>query len=157
VIAMLERLLPSTADNRLAGRRAALWLLGLYLALRLVMSANSILNSRMIATGDGFPLDRYGAEGAHAVLMLFELTALGQLALVLAAIGIMIRYRALVPLACLVLLAEQVARRAIIASYAVERTETAPVIWYLIYGPLALLAIALILSLLPGRRRVEPA
>ena len=42
---MLDRLFPRQADNRFPGHRAALWLLGVYVALKLVMSSNSIFNA----------------------------------------------------------------------------------------------------------------
>ena len=148
---MLERLFPGQADNRFAGHRAALWLLGLLIALRLVMSVRSIFETRSVAAGDGIPLDSFGAAAAQQVLTLFALMALAQLALVLIALAVLIRYRALVPFIYLVLLCEQLARRFIVASQQAARAETAAIIWYLVYGLLALTALGLVLSLLPGR------
>ncbi len=123
---MLERLLPRAIDNRFAGHRAALWLLGLYVALKLVMSLNSIFNTASVASGaDGFLLESYGGEGARAVLMLFALVAVGQLALALVGVLALVRYRAMVPLVFLLLLAEHAARRVVVDSYAVERGASA--------------------------------
>ena len=48
---MLQRLFPDRIDNRFAGHRLALWLLGIHLALKLVMSVNSIVNTASIASG----------------------------------------------------------------------------------------------------------
>lgn len=48
---MLSRLFPTQADNRFEGYRAALWLLGLLITLKLIMSVNSILNTRQVAQG----------------------------------------------------------------------------------------------------------
>ena len=48
---VLERLLPVRIDNHFRGNRAALWLLGLHVALKLIMSLNSIFNTRSVATG----------------------------------------------------------------------------------------------------------
>jgi len=106
---MLNRLFPRQVDNRFDGHRAALWLLGLFIALKLVMSVNSILNTASIATGDGIPLDSFGPAAAREVLTLFALMALGQLALALIALTALIRYRALVPVIYLLLLGERLA------------------------------------------------
>lgn len=150
---MLEPLFPRQADNRYDGLRAALWLLGLLIFLRLVMSVRSIFSTASVAAGDGIPLDSFDPAAAREVLTLFALTALGQLALVLIALTALIRYRALVPFIYLVLLVEQLARRFIVQSHEVARTGTAPVIWYLIYGLLALTALGLVMSLIPARKR----
>ena len=152
---MLERLFPRQVDNRFEGYRAALWLLGLYIALRLIMSVRSIFSTASVAGGDGIPLDSFGAAAEQEVLTLFALTALGQLTLILIALTVLIRYRALVPFIFLVLLAEQIARRFIVQSHAAPR-ETAPVIWYLIFGLMAVTAFGLLLSLIPRRRHHSP-
>ncbi len=150
---MLERFLPGQADNRFDGHRAALWLLGLFIALKLVVSLNSILNTASVAAGaDGFPLDRFGLEAARAVLMLFALSALGQLVMALICVVVLIRYRALVPFLYLLGLGEFLFRRFIIGAYAVERAGSPAIAWYLNAGFLALLTIGLVLSLIPARR-----
>ena len=150
---MIERLLPRQVDNRFDGHRAALWLLGLFIALKLVMSVNSIFNTASVAAGaDGIPLESFGPAAAREVLTLFALNALGQLALALIGLTILIRYRALVPFIYLVSLGEQLARRLIVQSHAAARAESA-VAWYVIYGFLALAALGLVLSLIPRRKR----
>lgn len=152
--ALLERLFPSRMGNDFNGHREALWLLGLFIALKLTMSVNSILNTASVAAGaDGLPLDSFDPAAARAVLMLFALVALGQLTLAVIALIALIRYRAMVPLMYLVLLGEQLARRLIVQGYAVERTEAIAVGWYVNVGLLALLTIGLVLSLTPARRR----
>lgn len=149
---MLNRLFPKQLDNRFGGHRAALWLLGLFIALKLVMSVNSILNTATVATGaDGIPLDSFGPAAVREVLMLFALLALGQLALAAIALTVLIRYRAMVPFIYLVLLGESLARRFIVQSYEVVRTETVAVGRYVTFGLLALLTLGLILSLLATR------
>ena len=151
---MLDRLFPKQVDNTFDGHRAALWLLGLFIALKLAMSVNSIVNTGAVATGaDGLPLDSFGPAAARTVLMLFALVALGQLTLAVIALTALIRYRAIVPLVYLVLLGEQLARRLIVQSYAVARTESTPVGWYVNIGLLALLTLGLVLSLIPTRHR----
>lgn len=149
-MSVLSRLLPQQADNRFEGLRAALWLLGLLIFLKLAMSLNSIFNTRFVAAGaDGIPLDSYGPAGAREVLLLFALVALGQLALNLIALVALVRYRALVPLVYLVLLAEQIARRAIAQSYAAPGARLTDIAWYVNYGLIALTALGLVLSLVP--------
>ena len=151
---VLDKLFPKQADNRFSGYRAALWLLGLFVALKLVMGVNSILNTASVAAGaDGIPLDSFGPAAAREVLMLFALTSLGQLTLAVVALTTLIRYRALVPFVYLVLIGEQLARRFIVQSYAVARTESTPVGWYVNMGLVTLLTLGLVLSLIPPRRR----
>lgn len=155
-MSILNRLLPRQVDNSFAGHRAALWLLGLYIAMKLAMSLNSILNTASVAAGaDGLPLDSFAPEAARAVLMLFALTALGQLALAAVALAALVRYRALVPFIYLLLIGEHLARRLIVASYAVPRTDAGPIGWYVNMGLVALLTLGLLLSLLPARERAR--
>jgi hypothetical protein len=121
---MLNRLFPKQVDNTFDGHRAALWLLGLFIALKLVMSVNSILNTASVATGaDGLPLDSFGPAAARTVPMLFALMSLGQLTLAVIALTTLIRYRAMVPFIYLVLLGEELAPCFIVQSYAVARTR----------------------------------
>jgi len=151
---LFERLFPRQADNRFGGHRPALGLLGLLVALKLVVSLNSIFNTASVAAGaDGIALDSFGEAAAREVLTLFSLTALGQLALALIALAALIRWRALVPFLYLVLLAEQIGRRFIVQAHAVARPESSPVAWYITYGVLAALALGLVLSLMPGGAR----
>jgi len=149
---MLERLFPRQADNRFDGLRPALWLLGLLIALKLVMSVRSIFDTASVAAGaDGIPLDSFGPAAAREVLLLFALMALGHLVLELIALTVLIRYRALVPLIYLMLLGEHLARRLIAQSYRVAGTESTAIAWYVNYGLLTLLALGLVLSLIPAR------
>lgn len=150
---LLHRLFPAQPDNRYHGYRAALWLLGLYVALKLVMSINSIFNTAAVVVGaDGIPLDSFGAEAARAVLMLFALMSLAQLMLALVALATLIRWRALVPLIYLLLTGEHLARRFIVQGYAVARAESVPAGVYLNYALLALLVLGFLLSMLPRSR-----
>ena len=152
---IFERLFPRQVDNSFAGYRAALWLLGLLVALKLVMSANSIFNTASVAQGaDGIPLDSYGTAAATTVLMLFALMSLGQLTLALFSSVVLIRWRALVPFTYLLLIGEHLARRFIVQSYSVARTEGTPAGVYVNYALLVLLLLGLALSL--ARRGQHP-
>lgn len=150
---MLERLFPAQFDNRYGGLRAALWILGLLLFLRLAMSVNSIFNTEQVAAGaDKFPLASYGGDGARAVLMLFALHSLAELMLALVGVLALVRYRAMVPLVFLLLTAEHGARRLIVQTYAIERSAPTAAAHVINYGMLALLIAGLMLSLIPRRR-----
>jgi hypothetical protein len=151
---MLERLFPAQVDNRFEGHRAALWLMGLLIALKLVVGANSIFNTALVAQGaDGIPLDRFGPAAAREVLTLFALVALGQLILALVALAALIRWRALVPFLYLVSLVEMLARRMIVQAHEGTHPAASPVAWYVTWGVLALLALGLLLCLIPARHK----
>ena len=153
---MLDRLFPKHVDNRFEGHRAALWLMGLLIALKLVVGFNSIFNTALVAQGaDGIPLDRFGPDAAREVLALFALVALGQLILGLVALAALIRWRALVPFLYLVSLVEMLARRLIVQTHDVARAEASPIAWYVTWGVLGLLALGLLLSLIPARRETS--
>lgn len=154
---MFERLFPRQVDNRFDGHRAALWFLWAFVVIKLAMSTNSILNTARIVTGDGIPLKSFGPAAAQQVLMLFALMALGQLALALVALTILVRYRALVPLICLLLLAERIASRLIIQSYSGLDATSPLIVWIMAVMLPALLVLALVFSLIPRRRRSTEA
>lgn len=151
---MIERVFPRQFDNCFRGHRSALWLLGVLLGLKFVMSFNSIVFTTRIATkADGFPLASYGGDGARAVLMLFEMVALGQLALAAIGLCVLSKYRSMTSLIFLLLAAEQTGRILISRSYAVERAEAVPAGVYVNLALLALLLTGLALSLRrPGAR-----
>ena len=152
---LLHLLFPQQVDNRFDGQRASLWLLGLYVALKLAMSFNSIFNTaKVAASADGIPLDSFGPVAVREVLTLFALTGLGQLALALIALTILIRYRALVPFIYLVLLGEALTRRLVVQSHAVVRTDAGSIGVYINIALVGLLALGLALSLI---RRDEHA
>ena len=153
---MLERIFPERVENRLDGHRAALWLLGLYAGLKLVMSFNSIiLAAKVAADADGIPLSSFAPTAATEVLTLFALVGLGQLALAVIALAILIRYRGLVPFIYLVLLAEAVVRRLIVLAYSPERTAAGSGGFYINIGLLVLLALGFVLSVRPQRQMRE--
>ena len=113
---MFERLLPRQIDNIYRGRRLAIWLLIPVVLTRLVMGANSIINTRFVATGpDAIPLSTYGPAAAQTVIGLFALLGLSHLMVALQGVVVLIRYRALVPLFYLLLLAYALGGEAVAA------------------------------------------
>jgi hypothetical protein len=147
------RIFPGQIDNAYGGSRAAVVLLALFVAIKLIMSFNSLTNARAVLTGaDAMPLEAFGAEGAQAVVSLFMLLAWSQLMLALLAIVVLVRYRAMIPLMLLVLLIEHGGRRALIALNPVERSEATPVGLYINIGLAVVLLLGLVLSLIQRRR-----
>jgi len=54
---MISQLFPRSADNTYHGHKPALWLFGLVIVMRVVMSLNSVLNTHTTARyADGIPL-----------------------------------------------------------------------------------------------------
>jgi hypothetical protein len=154
---MLERLFPDRIDNRFEGHRLALWLLAIHVALKLVISVNSIANTAKIAAGaDGFRLASYGADGAQAVLMLFAVDAVAGSTFALLGVIALLRYRAMVPMVLLLLLFEYAGRRLIVMSYPIERGSSMSFAFALNVAMLALLLVALGLSLWPRERPASP-
>lgn len=153
-MSIFGRILPRQVDNRFDGYQASLWLFGLFVALKLVMGFNSILNTESVVVGaDGIPLDSFGPAAARQVLILFAMTSLGQLVLALVAVTILTRYRALVPFFFLVMIGEMLGRRAIAASYTASPSIAPSIGTYINAGLLALLVIGFTLAVLPRRAR----
>ena len=145
-------LLPRRADNEYRGYKAALWIFGLILLLRVVMSVNSIFNGHLVASSaDGIPLDSYTPAGSRAVVALFATLGLCQLALCFVGILVLVRYRALIPFLFTLFLLEHLGRRLISQFLPVARIGQPPgVIVNLIL--LSLMVVGLALSLLNPRR-----
>jgi hypothetical protein len=124
---MFNQLLPQRIDNTYRGYRLALWLLGLLLILKVVMSLNSIFNGYNVATtADGIPLDSFTPAGAQAAVSLFALSAFSRL--VISSLGILAlaRYRAMAPLMLALLLLEHLGRTLILQVLPMPRAGTPP-------------------------------
>ena len=112
---MLGRIFPKQLDNDYRGYSLAIFLLALIVLAKVAISVNTIVNTRfVIETADHVPLDSFGAGAAATIVFLFK--AWGLAHLLLAALGLlaMIRYRAMIPLAYLVLLLEHIGRKTFI-------------------------------------------
>jgi hypothetical protein len=113
---LFERLLPRQIDNLYRGRHLAIWMLIPVVLTRLVMGANSIVNTRFVASGpDAIPLSTYGPAAAQTVIGLFAVLGLSHLLLALQGVVVLVRYRALVPLFYLLLLANALGGEAVAA------------------------------------------
>lgn len=146
----LGTMFPASIDRTFRGPVAALWLFGAVVAMRTAIAAGTVLNGRTAAqSADGIPLDRFGADGAAAVVALFALWGLAQLALSALGVLALVRYRSMVPLLFALFLVEHLARRVLLFVQPIARGGTPPGL-YINLGLLAVTILGLVLSL---RRR----
>ena len=154
---VLNRIFPKQIDNVFRGHWLALGLFGLFVALKLVMGANSALNARSVASGaDGIPIDGLGSAG-DIVVRLFSLQGFSSFVLALLALLVLIRYRAMVPLMFLVFLVEMLGRRGLAMLNPMAQPESGTSVgFYINLGLLLILVLGLALSLVgrsgPGDR-----
>lgn len=152
---VLGRLFPKQFDNDYRGYWIAVWIFVPVVALRFVMGFNSIAFTRSTATNaDGFPLDSYGAPAADAVLTLFALLGLSLVLPSLLGILALIRYRTMIPLLYLFLLADELGHKAINFVHPATQTGApdSPAASLVVFGVLTLTVLGFALSLLkrPG-------
>jgi hypothetical protein len=144
---MLDTFLPARIDNTYRGHRLALWLFGVVVLLKLALAVASIFNGYEAASsGDGIPLASYPPDAARAIVTLFALLGLLHLVIAVVCALVLIRYRALVPFALAVLIAEYLGRRLILLALPIERTAAAPGLAINLVV-LAVMVIGLVLSL----------
>jgi hypothetical protein len=147
---MLERLLPSATDFTYRGSRVALWLLGLILFLKVGIALGAIFNGRYAASvADGIPIDTYTPQGAQAVLALFGALGVAQLALGAVGVLVLFKFQPLVPVFCLLLLFEYLARKGVTLVMPIGRSggSAGIAINWAIFGVMVL---AFVLSLRQG-------
>lgn len=109
---MLSRLFPRQFDNDYRGYTIAIWLLVPIAILKLAMGCNTIFNTTwVIENADRVPLADYGPKAAHLVIFLFQSWGLGLALMSLLGLIACLRYRSMVPLAYLILLAEDAGRK----------------------------------------------
>lgn len=151
---MFDVLLPQEAGNDFRGHKSGLWILAVVLLLLAAMSVNSIFNGHYVATqADGLPLGSFSAVAAHVVIMFYAVLGVTQLTVVLFGIAALMRYRGLVPLVFLLLLAEQVSWRIVHHVLPVSTQGGTGGSWF-IYGLMVLIFIGFVLSL--WRRGASP-
>ena len=111
VVLALERLFPQALDNRYRGHVAALWLLGLLVFVKAMISLVSLVDPAAGYKADGIPLGAYPPGAAHAVIGVGAYLDVELLMLVLVFIGALVRYRSAVPLMYLLLVVEFLAHK----------------------------------------------
>ena len=151
---MISQLFPRSADNTYHGHKPALWLFGLVIVLRVVMSLNSVLNTHTTARyADGIPLHTYTAAGEQAAASLFAMMGLYSFVICLACIMVLIRYRSLVPIMFALLLVQVLGAKLVLHFRPIVRIGTPPAI-YVSLVLIALIVIGLAFSI---RWKTEPA
>lgn len=142
---MLDRIFPKQIDNRYRGQPAAFWLMCLLTFVNGGIALVAIFRPDGGAqSADGIPLDSFGPAAAQAVVGVVALLGLAKLWMDLLFVLGLIRYRALVPLMYLVLVADFLAHRAVGLMKPIVREGGHPggyVIWVL-FG-LSLVGLAL--------------
>lgn len=152
---MFDGILPRQVDNSYCGHKLALWLSGALVFMKTSIGLGTIFNGREAATSaDGIPLDSFGAAGAQAFVSIFAAWGLAQATIGVLSIVVLVRYRALVPFICALLLLEHLCRKAIFAVMPIDRTADAPAHFINLVLVGSMVA-GLVLSLRnPGNRRV---
>jgi hypothetical protein len=124
---VLNRLFPAVFYNTFPGQRIALWVFYALTALTLWRSWHHLTapdgGAQSIAT---IPLDSYPAGAAATVVGIFALWGLSQLIIGLLYLTAAIRYRSLIPLFYLLLIAEYAVRMLIGGAKPIETAGTAP-------------------------------
>jgi hypothetical protein len=144
---VLDRVLPSRIDNAYSGHALAVWLLGAVVVVKTGIALGTIFNGRTAAqSADGIPLDSFGAGGAAAVVALFAIWGVAQLVLSVLGVLALARYRAMIPLVFVLLLAEHLARKWVLLVKPIVRSGTAPGT-YINLVVIVLMIVGLVLSL----------
>ena len=143
---MFGKLFPESVDNTYRGHKAALWVFGLVVAVRIIQSANIIFNGYSIAKGDGIPMDAFAPDAAQTVVSLFAFSAFYRLVLSLLCVLVLVRYRRAIPFMFAVLAFSYLGAQLIqqFLPTAGEETAVGPVITIVM---LSLIAVGLVLSL----------
>ena len=124
---MFDKLLPQTIDNTYRGYKAALWLLGLVTAMRILQSVMIIFNGYSTVKGaDGIPLDTYAPEVGQTIIALFAQGSLWRLLFCLLCFIVLVRYRSAVPLMFTLLLLHYLAARLLSQFIPLVREGTPP-------------------------------
>jgi hypothetical protein len=149
----MSRFFPPSIDNTYRGYKAALWLFGALLLLRIVMSVNCIFNGYSVATtADGVPVDTFTPAGRQQVVYLFAAWGLAQLVISLIGVLALIRYRSVVPFMFALLLIEILSRKLIGRFIPTVSSATAPAL-YVNLTLITLMVAGLALSLWPRKQK----
>lgn len=118
---------PEKIDNHYRGKRIALWV---FAAVTVVTIARSLVH--IIAADGGaqsiatIPLDTFTAAGARTVVLMFAYWGISQLLMGLVYLLALLRYRAMIPLMYLLMVAEYALRLVVGRLKPIETARTAP-------------------------------
>jgi hypothetical protein len=111
---MLGRIFPRTIDNRFRGHVAALWIFVPIVIMRLGIAIGSLLRADgSLQSADGIPLDTYPPAAAKAIIGVSAYGDVADLWLALVFVLALVRYRAMVPLMFLVVVADWFAHKGV--------------------------------------------
>ena len=124
---MLQRVFPTSLDNRFPGHKIALYVFFALTALTLWRSQHHLFaNDGGAQSIASIPLDTYSSSAAETVIGIFGLWGLSQLIIGLIYLLAAIRYRALIPFLYLLFTFEYGMRLWVGANKAIETAGTAP-------------------------------
>lgn len=105
---MLSRIFPRQIDNSYRGHWLAIWILVLAAGMKGAQAVTALIEPLYVATGpDAIPIDRYGADAQATFIGIFSLLAMYVLVVPLLSALAVVRYRTMIPLMYLLLLATQ--------------------------------------------------
>lgn len=111
---MINRILPKRIDNNYRGQKFALWLFIPIALLNVMIALAAIFSSDGGAqSADGIPLDTFAAGGAETVIGVVALLGLAKLLLGLLNLMALVRYRAMIPLMYVLVVADQLGHKAL--------------------------------------------
>lgn len=120
---MLRLLFPRTIDNTFHGQWAGFWLLAPVLFIKLGIALVSIAVPSRANSADAIDLSSYSEAALRDAMATTALLGLLHLCIGLMGLLAMVRYRAMVPLIYLWLLAEFLGRRVVLALHPIDRVE----------------------------------
>jgi hypothetical protein len=111
---MLGRILPKSIDNTYRGHWLGAWILALVAIVKLGQGLQTVVHTQHVALGpDGIPIGTYSPAAAQQVLALLALLGMYVTIVPLQCLLVLLRYRALVPLMYLFLVAVQLGARTV--------------------------------------------
>ena len=123
---MFGRLFPKALDNAYRGHWLALVILGVLLLLRLAQTGIGLVDPVSIIRGpDGILFDSFNAPAQVAFAYVFRLLCFLNILVCLIGVLALVRYRAMVPLVFLLLLALLSGQKAIALLYPIPRAPEA--------------------------------
>lgn len=123
---MPRLLFPRVIDNTFRGQLLGFWLLIPVLFIKLGIAIMSMINPGRANSADAIDVSSYSQAALRAGMTSTALLGLLHLMIGLFGVLAMVRYRALVPLIYVWLLAEFLGRRIVLAAYPIDRAAGGP-------------------------------
>jgi hypothetical protein len=122
---MFSKLLPQRVDNTYRGRKLALWVFAVVVAVKILQSVMVVFNGNsVVRSADGIPLDTYTHAGAQTVVAIWALSGLDRLVIALLCVLVLVRYRSVITLMFALLAVQYLAREVILHFIPIVRTGT---------------------------------